>query len=196
MTRYIIYASAAAVAVVIFIILDIFLSYRKRRIKSAEVQNDKFFSDKDYEVLYEDSSDGGGALSMWLTKDTMLYGRPDLVIKDRATGDVRVVDFKSGNKKRSILFNYQVQLASYFMLVEHEFGVKPSAGVIKYLEDESEDSIANDPEFKDRVVREAVALAEMKRALEADGTLEIKRNHNDAVKCGICEFKKICPDKI
>ncbi|MDI6757586.1 MAG: PD-(D/E)XK nuclease family protein [Endomicrobiia bacterium] len=195
MNNYILYAVAAAVLVVAAVAADVFFSYRKRKVKSVEVQHDKFFTTKDHEVLYEDSSEGGGALSMWLTDDTMLYGRPDLVVKDKATGDVRVIDYKSGLKKRSIFFNYQVQLAAYFLLVENEFGVKPSAGVIKYLEDESEDSIANDPAFKDRVMKEAVALAETKRALSADENLEIHRSHNDAVKCNTCEFKS-CPEKI
>jgi len=212
MTTYILIIAGGIALLVIFIFtLDIIRSYKKRLVKSEEIQSGKFYTAKNYDVLYEDSPEGGGALSMWLADDVMLYGRPDIVLKDRSTGEVRVVDYKSGVKKSSgaMPLRFKAQLAAYFILVEHEFGIKPAKGVIKYLEDDSEDEMPNDAVFQEKVRREAMDLAVVKRNLErSSGHVSgdsaedsasfnnIGRSHNNPVICQVCEYKNICPEKI
>ncbi len=209
MTTYLIIAALFAFIIVIYFVIDIARSYKKRVVKSQEIQSNKFYTSQNYDVLYEDSPDGGGALSMWLSEDVMLYGRPDLVIKDRTTGEVRVIDYKSGVRKSSgvMPLRFKVQLAAYFILVEHEFGIRPTKGIIKYLEDESEDEMPNDPVFLEKVKKEAMELAVLKRDIErASRTSDIggesgkelvaKRSHHDPVVCQVCEYKNICPEKL
>lgn len=193
--KYLPFIIGFAVLLIVYVVFDLIVSYRKKSSKIKESQKGKFYTSQNYEVLYEDTSDRG-TLSVWLNEDTMLWGRPDLVLRNKDSGEVIVVDYKSGSKKPVIPVQFRVQLASYFMLVENELNVKPQKGIIKYLEDNSEDSVPNDAVFNNEVINSALELAESKRQIDTDEEFTARRNHSDAVKCLSCEYKKICPEKL
>ncbi len=194
--RYIYYLMAFLSLMVLIIILDLLFTYQRKKRKRATAGKGKFYTASgDYEVIYEDVPERG-ALSMWLNDETMLYGRPDMVIKNKETKEVIVIDYKSGIKKTTMPIEYQVQLSAYFLLVENEYNLRPQKGIIKYLEDNSEDTIVNDASFLGEITRAAQELAEVKRKIENKEEISVKRSHCEPLRCAMCMYKEVCIEKL
>lgn len=195
--NYLTYIIVFAAIIILYFVVDTVITFRKKTKRTAQQKKSKFYTTREnFQMLYEDLPERG-SLSMWLSDDTLLHGRPDLVLKDRLTGEVVVVDYKSGAKKTPMPFEYQVQLSAYFLLVESEFNIKPARGIIRYLEDNSEDVIENDPYFASQITTEALELAKTKREMEEENKdFSLPRSHNDATRCAVCSYKRYCPEKI
>ena len=115
-----------------------------------------------------------------------LSGRPDYVL---LVNDEHIpVELKTGRVPRGPLFSHILQVAAYCVLLEEEFGVAPSHGIIKY--GQTENDIEYDAALKDMVLSK---LAEMRGIMK---TGNAHRNHNKPSKCRNCSRRGACPEKL
>ncbi len=178
--------------IVSVILLDFFRSLKKHgAARKKEIFRKSYGAG---ELIY--GGEGGGLLSCRVG-DVYLIGKPDLVMRDTATGRVFVVDLKSGRAPESMSPSHKLQLAAYFMLVEKNFPFMAEKGIIRYLDDGNKElSVANSPELKSMLAARVNGIAAAKEAVSAGAIPALTRNHCDAKKCRNCEFKSKCPDPV
>ncbi|MBU4070826.1 MAG: CRISPR-associated protein Cas4, partial [Candidatus Thermoplasmatota archaeon] len=135
-------------------------------------------------ITYIDTNDRKPKL--FFSEKYGLAGRPDYVLM--VDEEHIPVEIKTGRVPKGPLFSHILQVAAYCILIEEEFGVPPSHGVIKYGNMESD--IEYDSALKELVVSK---LGEM-RGLMKNGN--VHRNHNKPGKCRNCSRRGICPEKL
>ena len=124
---------------------------------------------------------------LFVSEKYRLSGRPDfvLLIEDEHIP----VELKTGRVPRGPLFSHILQVATYCILMEEEFGNPPSHGIIRYGQVENE--IEYDEALKDMVLKKA---NEMRGFLISGG--DVHRNHNKPGKCKHCSRRNVCPEKL
>ncbi len=138
-----------------------------------------------HDIAYIDSEKKKPKL--FISEKYRLSGRPDFVL---LVGDEHIpVELKTGRVPRGPLFSHILQVATYCVLMEEEFGLPPSHGIIKYGPVENE--IEYDESLKDMVLKKA---DEMRKFLIIGD--EVHRNHNKPGKCRHCSRRNICPEKL
>lgn len=182
------------VAVVFFAmtILDIFYKTVKYRIKQKKEFYKKNYGDGDIVYAGLDS----GLLSYYID-DICLTGKPDLVMKNRKTKEVFVVDLKSGHAPAEMSSYHTLQLAAYFLMVEKNFSVPVKRGIIRYLDaGNKEHSIENTAELKEKLLQRVHAIASAKSEIEKGNNPQLVRNHSVRHRCAACEFRRECSQAI
>ena len=116
-----------------------------------------------------------------------LSGRPDFVLL--VENEHIPVELKTGRVPRGPLFSHIMQVATYCILMEDEFGDPPSHGLIRYGQVEYE--VDYEEGLKDLVLSKAV---EMRQFMKSGGG--VHRNHNKAGKCRHCSRRAVCPEKL
>jgi len=138
-----------------------------------------------HDITYIDSKKKKPKL--FVSKNYGLSGRPDFVLM---VGNEHIpVELKTGRVPRGPLFSHILQVATYCILMEEEFGSPPSHGIIRYGQEENE--IEYDEGLKDLVLKKADEMRDFINI--GDG---VHRNHNKPGKCRHCSRRKVCPEKL
>ena len=138
-----------------------------------------------HDITYVDSQKKKPKL--FISKKYGISGRPDFVL---LVGEEHIpVELKTGRVPRGPLFSHIMQVATYCILIEEEFGVPPSHGIIRYGLIENE--VEYDQGLKDLVLKKA---DEMRNFLKAGGG--VHRNHKKLGKCRNCSRRNVCPEKL
>lgn len=126
-----------------------------------------------------------------------LDGRPDLIMREKESGDLYVVDLKSGHAPSAMSSSHELQLAAYFFIVEKNFGEKPVQGIIRYLDEgNKEHVVSNNTELREKLWARVREIAKVKSMLALGEIPEPQRNHNDSYKCAVCKFKELCTQSV
>ncbi|MEM3852242.1 MAG: Dna2/Cas4 domain-containing protein [Methanomassiliicoccales archaeon] len=135
------------------------------------------------EVIYL----GDGSHPLLQTSDGLIRGRPDFIVKDG--GKIYPVEFKSGRIPQGPLFSHIIQLAAYCKLVEDNYGYRPEAGFIYYME-------GNHFEIDYDTGIEQILQQKIEEMIAASMSGSVHRNHNRPGKCLTCSRRGICPEKL
>jgi len=139
------------------------------------------------DVIYTDS----GA---WLTnretlaaRDLRLAGRPDYLV-EQADGTIIPVELKNGRAPAAPREGHVLQLAAYCLLVEENYGVRPTHGILQYAD--AAFAIDYTPDLEADLL---LLLDEMRAAaLEPD----LDRDHNDWRRCARCSLNGECVQRL
>jgi CRISPR-associated exonuclease Cas4 len=115
---------------------------------------------------------------------THLTGKPDYVIRQ---GNAWIpVEVKSGDAPPQPYDSHVFQLAAYCLLVERNYGVRPSHGILRYRNRTF--SIDYTPALEDEL---RTLLDEMHA-----NRGEEERSHEHANRCAGCGFRNVCNEKL
>lgn len=138
-------------------------------------------------VIYSDSGDWSGNDDVLVAHDLRLSGKPDYLVQD-ANGRIVPVELKSTNAPSQPYESHILQLAAYCLLVEENYGVRPSYGIIQYKDRAF--SVDYTPELEDDLLD---LLADMREDLFA---ADVKRDHNDWARCARCGVRGQCSQRL
>ena len=179
------------VSAILFALIFIDVVFRSAKHK---IKKKKDFYKKNYgdgTIIYAGSD--GGLLSYQIDDTVSLTGKPDLVMQDKKTKEVFVVDMKSGASPEEMSKYHALQLAAYFLMVEKNFSTPVKKGVIRYLDDgNKEHSVENTEELKNELFERVNQIASAKKLLEKGALPQLVRNHNVPHRCKVCEFASEC----
>ncbi len=113
-------------------------------------------------------------------------GKPDYLVEilDGKRRLVIPVEVKSRTKPSTPYASHILQLATYCLLVEDRYRVRPPYGLLHYA-----DATLEIP-FDDAIRRDVLAVAEKIRA--ARSARRLGREHNDAGRCRACGYLQAC----
>ena len=137
-------------------------------------------------IVYSDTN-------LWQKVEIPLYhpslklaGRPDYIVQQ---GNQFIpIEVKSGRTPKAPYDSHIFQLAAYCLLIENEYGIRPSHGLIHY----------NDKDYKIDFTKELEAstlmlISEMQNAQKKK---EIHCSHAQPQKCRCCGFREICDESL
>lgn len=137
-------------------------------------------------LLYEDMAPDGKLRRALYDAELDLVGRPDYLI--RQNGELVPVEVKSGRSPKKPYDSHIFQAAAYCLLVNSNFGLRPSHALIRYPERTFKVNFTQALEQDLRAI-----LAEM-RAYSA--TALPQRSHQQASRCRACGFLEICDQSL
>ncbi|PKM92683.1 MAG: hypothetical protein CVU80_02090 [Elusimicrobia bacterium HGW-Elusimicrobia-4] len=176
----------------VLIFIDVVFHSAKHKIKKQKELYKKNYGNG---VVIYAGTDGG--LLSYQIDDIYLIGKPDLVMQDKKTKEVFVVDLKSGQSPSEMKKYHAFQLAAYFLMVEKFFSVSVKRGIIRYLDDDNkEHSIKNSAQLKNELLERVRAIADAKKKIEKGEVPQLVRNHNVQHRCDVCEYKSECPQML
>lgn len=180
------------VSVILFVLIfvDIIFKSAKHKIKKKKEFYKKNYGDGT--VIYAGTE--AGLLSYPVDDAVCLIGKPDLVMQDKKTKEVFVVDLKSGTVPLEMSKYHSIQLAAYFLMVEKSFFSPVKRGIIRYLDDDNkEHSVENSAQLKNELLKRVREIADAKKKIMRDEVPQLVRNHNVQHRCKACEYKSECP---
>jgi CRISPR-associated exonuclease Cas4 len=164
-------ALLAALAVALFI-----FAWRQR--KKSGIPTGK--------VIYIDASRWGKVEKPLYDPGLHLAGRPDYLVQQ---GDkVIPVEVKSRRAPATPHDSHIFQLGAYCLLVKHQFGNRPSHGILHYRDKTF--SIDFTREFE-----QAVRLT-IRQMQEKDQKEPLERSHQEPSRCTGCGYKSICDQSL
>jgi CRISPR-associated exonuclease Cas4 len=113
-------------------------------------------------------------------------GKPDYLV-ETAQGQRRMVlpvEVKSGKQPSSPHAGHVLQLATYCLLVEDIYGVRPSHGYLRYADATIAIPFSN--ELRQAVIEAAAAMR------KARTQTDVRRSHQDAGRCARCGYLASC----
>ena len=115
-----------------------------------------------------------------------LVGRPDYLVKTRAGAEIFVVpvEVKSRARPRRPYSSHVLQLATYCLLVEENYGSAPPYGILHYADDTMR--IPYTDELRSRVLETADAIR------RARGAPDVRRSHRQSSRCAACGYRAAC----
>jgi CRISPR-associated exonuclease Cas4 len=137
-------------------------------------------------VIYTDTR-GWGKLARPLYDHALeLTGKPDYLVKEN--DQIIPVEVKSGQAPDAPYDSHIFQLASYCLLVEKTYRVRPPFGILHY--DDRDFAVDYTPELEFALMD---LLAEMRR----DETREqVERSHQQPHRCAACGFRAVCDQRL
>jgi CRISPR-associated exonuclease Cas4 len=136
------------------------------------------------DVVYQDNPERPGQL---LYSHTLkISGKPDVLIQK---GNMVIpVELKTGRTPDTPFEGHILQLVAYCHLIEAEYQIRPTHGIIRYPNKEFtvEYSAQMEQELK-RVVSEMRAKRRMG---------EIHRHHKSRAKCVVCGYREVCSERL
>lgn len=140
----------------------------------------------DGRVIYTDTR-GWGKLERPLYDQTLgLVGKPDYLIQQN--GQIVPVEVKSGRAPAAPYDSHIYQLAAYCLLVEKNYGKRPSHGIIHYTD---RDFAVDYTQALESALLDL--LADMRRD---EMRAEVGRSHEQAGRCLHCGFRAMCDQKL
>ncbi len=137
-------------------------------------------------VIYSDTR-GWGAVERPLYDHALgLAGKPDYLV--RQGGSIIPVEVKSRRAPDSPYDAHIFQLASYCLLVEKTYHVRPPYGILHYKDRDF--AIDYTPELEFALMD---LLADMRRDELKD---EVHRSHEQAARCARCGFRHLCDQSL
>lgn len=142
----------------------------------------------DGNVIYTDAG------SAWFSNNDALAsthlrltGKPDYLVEE-SNGMIVPVELKSSTAPAEPHEGHILQLAAYCLLVEENYGIRPTYGIIQY----NDKSFAVDytPELEDDLLD---LLADMRADLFAP---DVNRDHNDWIRCTRCGVRGACVQRL
>jgi CRISPR-associated exonuclease Cas4 len=138
-------------------------------------------------VVYSDA----GA---WTCNEKALYsnrfglaGKPDYLVRD---GDAIIpVEVKSGAAPRHPRDGHVLQLAAYCLMVEENFGARPTHGIIKY--DNQQFEVEYTPALEDELLDVLDFMRQMN-----DDPAGAERSHDDPRRCANCGMRDACDQRL
>ncbi|MCC6603566.1 MAG: Dna2/Cas4 domain-containing protein [Anaerolineae bacterium] len=142
----------------------------------------------DGRILYSDTG------SAWVTNTEPFYdphlrlvGKPDYLVEE-ANGSIVPVEIKATRAPTEPYESHIYQLAAYCWLVEREYGIRPSHGIIQY----KDRAFAVD--YTDGLREDLLdLLTEMREDMYEP---ELDRDHNDWNRCARCGVASACTQRL
>jgi CRISPR-associated exonuclease Cas4 len=165
-------------ALILLVLALIFLFISGRTRKSAGLPGGL--------VIYEDTSNWEKVEKPLYDPVTQLTGRPDYLVRQGKS--VIPVEVKSGRTPESPYDSHIFQLAAYCLLVEREFGERPTHGILHY--DRRTFSIEYTDELEE-------ALIDLLTEIRQDDRRKIvHRSHEDLARCHGCGYSYTCDEAL
>ena len=136
------------------------------------------------EVVYKDNPESPGRLLY--SQRLKVMGKPDALIEQKTM--IIPVEVKTGKTPREPYQTHIMQLVTYCHLVEENYHVRPTYGIIRYPQQEFK--IPYTEALEQELIR-LVGEMRVKRGWE-----EIHRSHNLRSKCAACGFRGICSERL
>jgi CRISPR-associated exonuclease Cas4 len=138
-------------------------------------------------IIYTDAGTWFGNSDVLVARDLKLAGKPDYLI-EAADGMIVPVELKSKKAPKDPHEGHILQLAAYCLLVEENYGVRPTYGIIQYQDKAF--AIDYTADIEDDLLD---LLADMRADLAA---AEVDRDHNDWVRCARCGLRAHCSQRL
>lgn len=141
----------------------------------------------DGSVIYSDTGAWYAQDEPLLAADLKLAGKPDYLVQ-QADGLIIPVEVKSKAAPSQPHEGHILQLAAYCLLVQRNYGVRPTHGILQY----SDRAFSIDFTFD---LEEAVLdlLMEMREGMLEP---ELDRSHRHAQRCRHCGFRAVCDQSL
>jgi CRISPR-associated exonuclease Cas4 len=166
------------VVIILVVIAIVFFKLASRRRKQAGIPAGR--------VIYSDNSQWGKVEKPLYDPELRLTGKPDYLVK---VGDqVIPVEVKSRKAPRAPHDSHIYQLAAYCLLVQHEFGTRPTHGILHY----SDRTFAIDftPDLEDSI---RTVIQEMQKRTARS---RVDRSHEDGKRCQNCGYRSTCDQSL
>jgi CRISPR-associated exonuclease Cas4 len=137
-------------------------------------------------VIYTDASQWGKVEKPLYDPVLRITGKPDYLVK--AGDQVIPVEVKSRRAPRAPHDSHIYQLAAYCLLVQHEFGTRPTYGILHY----SDKTFAID--FTADL--EASILAVIHEIQSRSARSRVDRSHEDGRRCQGCGYRSVCDQSL
>jgi CRISPR-associated exonuclease Cas4 len=137
-------------------------------------------------VIYIDTNQWGKVEKPLYDPKLRLTGKPDYLVKQGK--QVIPVEVKSGRAPQVPYDSHIYQLAAYCILVEHEYGNRPTHGILHY----SNRTFAIDftAELKASI---QATIGEMQ---ERTNRSQVDRSHQDGKRCLHCGYRSVCDQSL
>lgn len=136
------------------------------------------------EVVYEDTPESPGRLLY--SHRLKVMGKPDVLIKQKTM--IIPVEVKTGKTSREPYQTHIMQLVTYCHLIEENYHVRPTYGIIRYP---NQEFTIQYTEALEQELHQIVGEMRVKRGWE-----DIHRNHNQRGKCAVCGFREVCSERL
>jgi CRISPR-associated exonuclease Cas4 len=138
------------------------------------------------DVVYSDTGIEQAVLKPLVSRRYGLVGKPDYLVEVVQGGRRLVVPLEVKSRKRpaAALEGHVLQLATYCLLVEEVYGVRPPHGYLRYADTTVEVSFSN--ELRRAVIDAAAAI----RKARKQGN--VRRSHQDTGRCARCGYIESC----
>jgi CRISPR-associated exonuclease Cas4 len=137
-------------------------------------------------VIYTDTKEWGAPEKALFDPVTGITGRPDYLVREK--DEVIPVEVKSGRVPDAPYDSHIYQLAAYCLMVEREYGQRPSHGIIHYDHRGQRRSFAVD--YTRELEGSLLDLLQEMRNL--DSKREVARSHEQPARCGGCGYAYTC----
>ncbi len=167
-----------ALIFILFILALMFFWQSRRQRKAAGLPGGR--------VVYSDTRAWSNLAKPLYYPALGLTGKPDYLIEKKGT--IIPVEVKSGRAPEAPYDSHIFQLASYCLLVEKTYGLRPPYGIIHY---ENRDfAVDYTRELESALIE---LLADMR---EDDLRGEVNRSHNQPARCKACGFRDVCDQRL
>lgn len=135
-------------------------------------------------LIYSDTSGWQRNEQALFSRQHGVTGKPDYLINDGE--NIVPIELKSSNAPRDgrPRLGHVLQLATYCLLIEENYGTRPSYGIIKYADQQF--AVDYDNALEAQLLD---IIAEMRDSLEAE---DANRNHAEPWRCATCGVRHAC----
>jgi CRISPR-associated exonuclease Cas4 len=133
-------------------------------------------------VIYVDTNQWGRVEKPLYDPELRLTGRPDYVVKQGR--EVIPIEVKSRQTPQAPYDSHIYQLAAYCLLIEREYGIRPTHGIIHYVNKNF--SI----DFTEELERSILAI--IREMQGRTNHSQVDRSHQDGKRCQHCGYRSIC----
>jgi len=141
------------------------------------------------EIVYSDTTTWLPLERPLLSRRYGIVGKPDYIVEN-GTGrkkEMIPVEVKSRKAPRKPLDGHLLQLGAYCLLVEEQYGIPPTHGLLHYA-----DATLRIP-FTAELRAEVLVIAEAIR--RAEGAHNLLRDHAVAARCRSCGYRHACGEE-
>ncbi len=177
----------------LFLIFMVFLVFLKL-FSNDLIKKKPSFKVRNFFIFYQDSkSDDANVIESRLlySKKYNLKGKPDYILKHKAFNKYIPIELKSGSIKNALKPHDGdfLQLITYFIIIEEEFGYRPKYGKIMYSDYMF--IVRNKPKYRKKLLR---VVKEMRTMLKNGQSKKCYPSFNKCKYCicnnTVCEVKK------